>query len=72
MKRHFGPSRTELKRRVAISSFGMLALVGAVGYRGWPPGFAMLEVLVIGGLFFGGTLLFSLRKLQRRDHPPED
>ena len=68
-KNRFGPSKAELKFRVGVSGAGLCALVGAVIYRGWPPGFAMLEVLLIGGAFFGLTFALSLRKLIRKDFP---
>lgn len=68
-KRRFGPSRAELRLRVAVSGGGLLALVGATLYRGWPPGIAMLEILAIGGLFFGATMAASLRRLLRGDYP---
>lgn len=68
-KRRFGPSRAELRLRVTVSGAGLVALVGATLYRGWPPGIAMLEVLAIGGLFFGITFAVSLRRLLRGDYP---
>ncbi|MEM6889548.1 MAG: hypothetical protein AAF636_15605 [Pseudomonadota bacterium] len=68
-QRKFGPTKGELQFRVGLSGSGLLALVAAVLYRGWPAGFAMIEVITIGALFFGGTLFFSLRKLLRGDYP---
>jgi hypothetical protein len=68
-KNRFGPSKPELKFRLWVSGAGLCALVAALIYRGWPPGFAMLEVMVIGGLFFGITFFLSWRKLQRGDFP---
>jgi len=71
-KNRFGPSRRELRFRVFVSGGGLLMLLYTAILQGWPPGFAMLEVLGIGGAFFGATLLISLRKLQRRDQEEDE
>jgi hypothetical protein len=40
-----------------------------VALHGIPSGPGLIEVLAIPLLLFGGTLVFSARKLIRRDHP---
>ncbi|AVL54030.1 hypothetical protein CEP88_16455 [Roseobacter denitrificans] len=61
----FDPPRSELMFRLWVSVLGLLMLAGAVTYRGWPSGLAMFEVIVIAGGFFGGTLIWTLRKLRK-------
>lgn len=69
MSRRFGPTRGELQFRAAFSVFGLALLAYALARRGLPEGPALIEVLGLAGLMFGGTLFFSVRKLIRRDHP---
>lgn len=59
------PTRSELKFRLAFSLAGLAMMVGAILYRGWPPGIAMAEVLVITTAFFGGTAIWTIRKLMK-------
>jgi hypothetical protein len=69
MANRFGPTRGELWFRLVVS-VGGLALVGVlVALHGIPSGPGLIEVLAIPLLLFGGTLVFSARKLIRRDHP---
>lgn len=63
----FDPPRSELKFRLWVSIAGLLMLLGAVIYRGFPNSLAMFEVILIAGAFFGGTLVWTLRKLRKRD-----
>ena len=63
----FDPPRSELIFRLWVSIAGLAMLVGAVAYRGWPSGIAMFEVVVIAGGFFGGTLIWTIRKLIKRE-----
>ncbi|GFE49734.1 hypothetical protein So717_14870 [Roseobacter cerasinus] len=65
----YGPSRKELKLRMIVSAGGLLLLTVALALRGLPKGPAMFEVIGIAGVFFGGTFLWSLKNLLRRDHP---
>jgi len=67
--KHFGPTRGELKFRLAFSAFGLAALGFAVAYRGFPSGPAMVEVIAIAGSFFGGSAIWTIWKLFKRDHP---
>ena len=69
MVRRFGPTRGELKFRAAFSVFGLALLAYALVRRGLPEGPALIEVVGLAGLMFGGTLILSVRKLIRRDHP---
>lgn len=61
----YGPSRGELWFRIAIAVLGLCLIAYVVGVRGLPSGPALVEVVGIGGLFFGGTLFFAVRRLMR-------
>lgn len=60
----FGPSRSELKLRLAISLAGLALLVGAYALNGIG-GIASLEIAIIGGAFFGGSAIWSARRLMQ-------
>lgn len=66
----FGPSRGELKLRLAISLFGLALLVAAYA-TGGIGGIASLEIGIIGTVFFGGSAIWSARRLlQSKDPDP--
>ncbi|MFK7744420.1 MAG: hypothetical protein AB8B47_05160 [Roseobacter sp.] len=67
MTNKFGPTRSELKFRLYVSIAGLAMLIGAIVFRGLPTGPAMFEVVAIAGAFFGGTLIWTLRKLTQKD-----
>ena len=69
MSRKFGPTRTELLFRAAVSVFGLGMMGFAIWYRGMPEGPGLVEVVGIAGLMFGGSLALSIWKLIKRDHP---
>jgi hypothetical protein len=58
----FGPTRSELKLRLAISLGGLALLIGAYATNGIG-GIASLEIALIGGAFFGGSAIWSARRL---------
>ena len=58
----FGPTRGELKFRLAFSLAGLALMVFAVVYRG-VGGIAWIEVVGISTVFFGGTAIWSAWKL---------
>ncbi|WP_299778850.1 hypothetical protein [uncultured Roseobacter sp.] len=64
----FGPNRRELIFRLCVSIAGLLLLGAALVYRGMPQGPAMFEIVGIAGAFFGGTLLWTLKKLIRKEY----
>jgi hypothetical protein len=64
----FGPSRGELKLRLAISLGGLALLIGAYATNGIG-GIASLEIGIIGTAFFGGSALWCARALIRKDPP---
>lgn len=64
----FGPTRGELKFRLAISALGLALLLGALALRGVPTSAGGWEAVGIAGLFFGGSFAWTLRKLLRHDH----
>ncbi|MDU8910222.1 hypothetical protein [Aestuariicoccus sp. MJ-SS9] len=59
----FGPTRGELKIRLAISVVGLALLIAAIAIRGWPRGPALVEVVGVAGLFFGGSAVWTGWKL---------
>jgi hypothetical protein len=63
----FGPTRSEIKFRLWTSLAGLALLLTALLLRGVPSGPAMFEVVGIAGAFFGGTFIWSLRKLRQKD-----
>jgi len=64
----FGPSRGEVKLRLAISLGGLALLILAYGTNG-VGGIASLEIALIGTAFFGGSALWCLVRLTRKDDP---
>lgn len=61
----FTPPRGELWLRLIISLFGLMMMVFAVWYRGLPEGPAIIEVVGLAGVFFGGSVIWTARKLWR-------
>lgn len=68
MRNRFGPSRTEIKLRLGISLAGLAMLVSAYAFNGIG-GIASLEIALIGTAFFGGSAVWCLHKLTRKDDP---
>lgn len=62
----FGPSRGELHLRLALSGAGLAGLALAYG-TGALSGWGSIEIGVIAGGFFGGSVLWTLRRLLRED-----
>lgn len=69
MARKFGPTRGELRFRLILSGAGLVAVIAALLFRGLPTSAGGWEAIGIATLFFGGTFLYTLRKLVQRDHP---
>lgn len=69
MSQHFGPSRGELVFRSVVSVFGLAFLGVVLWWRGVPDGPALIEVVGVTVVFFGGTLALSVWRLIKRDHP---
>ena len=69
--KRFGPTRSELRFRLIFSLCGLAFMGGALIYRGLPQGPASAEILVFGILFFGGTTLWTVRRLLRKDYPDD-
>jgi hypothetical protein len=65
-----GPSRGELKFRLAASLAGLALMAAALVYRGVPSGPAFVEVVGIAGAFFGGSAIWSGWRLMKR--APDD
>ncbi|MCU4651523.1 hypothetical protein N8I71_01685 [Roseibacterium sp. SDUM158016] len=64
----FGPTRSELKLRLAISLGGLALLIGAYASHGIGS-IASLEIAIIGGAFFGGSAIWSARRLLQSKDP---
>lgn len=60
-----GPSRKELWFRIAFSLAGLGLLGVTIALRGISNSAALVEVVGIAGLFFGGTALWSAIRLWR-------
>ncbi|WP_292289223.1 hypothetical protein [Marivita sp.] len=60
-----GPTRKELWFRLVFSLGGLALLVVVVLVRGISNAAALVEVVGIAGLFFGGTALWTGRELWR-------
>ncbi|AHM03207.1 hypothetical protein roselon_00791 [Roseibacterium elongatum DSM 19469] len=58
----FGPTRGEVKLRLAISLAGLVLLALAYATNGIG-GIASLEIGLISGAFFGGSAIWSGRQL---------
>ena len=58
-----GPKRGELLFRFCFSLAGLGLLIGAVLVRGIANSAALVEVIGIAGLFFGGSALWTGYKL---------
>lgn len=68
MSHRFGPTRGEIKLRLAISLAGLALLIGAYATNGIG-GIASLEIAIIGTAFFGGSALWCLVQLLRKGAP---
>ncbi len=64
----YAPPRSEHWFRLAFSLVGLGMTLAAIGLRGITD-FASFEAIIIGGVFFGGSLLWSGWQLLRM--PPE-
>lgn len=60
-----GPTRNELWFRLVFSLAGLALLIVVVLTRGISNAAALVEVVGIAGLFFGGTAIWSALKLWR-------
>lgn len=69
MSRKFGPTRGELIFRAVFSVFGLCFMGVAIWLRGVPEGPGLVEVVGVAVALFGGTLVLSLWRLIKRDHP---
>lgn len=61
----FAPTKADLKFRLGFSVAGLALLTGAVLFRGIPAGPAFVEVFGISTAFFGGTAVWTIRKLMK-------
>ena len=64
----FGPTRGEVKLRLAISLCGLALLIWAYATNGIGS-IASLEIAIIGTAFFGGSALWCIVRLTRKDDP---
>lgn len=69
MSNPYGPSKGELWFRLAIGIAGLCFMGFAVWFRGIPDGPALVEVIGLGGVFFGGSVVWSgLQLWQQRNN----
>lgn len=68
----YGPTRSDLRFRLAFSAVGLALTTVALLRHGVPTTAGGWEAIAIAALFFGGTLIWTLRKLARKDHPGEE
>ena len=68
-KNKFGPTKGDLKFRLGFATAGLCLLAGAIAYRGWPTGPGGWEAIGLALIFFGGTFVWTLRKLITKDYP---
>ena len=68
MTNKYGPTRSDLIFRLGFSVAGLTLTGTALLYRGLPTGPGGWEAIGIATLFFGGTLIWTLRKLIHRYH----
>jgi xanthosine utilization system XapX-like protein len=61
----FGPTRGELTFRLWVSIAGLALMVFALFHSGVPTGPGLVEVVGMAGLFFGGTAIWTARRLLR-------
>jgi hypothetical protein len=67
--RKYGPTRGELQFRLAFSLAGLALLGAGTAVMGVPSGPAFAEIFLFVGAFFGGTAVWSLRRLMKGLHP---
>ena len=65
MDNKFGPTRGEVWFRLVFSLFGLAMMGFALWYRGIPEGPALVEVVGLASVFFGGTVIWAIRRLMR-------
>jgi hypothetical protein len=69
MSNKYGPTRGDLRFRLVFSIIGLAMTAGALVYHGLPTSAGAWEAIGIATLFFGGTFIWTLIKLIRKDHP---
>ena len=65
----YGPTRGELWFRLVVSVLGLAFLAAAISLRGLPDGPALVEVVGVALALFGGTAVWTIKRLIRREHP---
>ncbi len=64
----FSPTRSDLRFRLAFSAAGLIMLVAALVFRGLPTTAGGWEAIGLATVFFAGTLVWTLRKLLRKEY----
>jgi len=67
--RKYGPTRGDLVFRLVFSLCGLALMAAGFAIHGLPRGPAFAEIGLGGLLFFGGTAVWSVRRLVLRLHP---
>lgn len=68
MTNKHGPTKGDLQFRLAFSVVGLGLVAVSLIYRGLPTGPGGWEAIGLGTAFFGGTLIWTVRKLIKGDH----
>lgn len=63
----YGPTKGELRFRIGFSILGLMMVGFALWWRGLPTGPAGFEAIVSGGLFFLGTLGWSIYRYNQAE-----
>jgi hypothetical protein len=63
----FGPTKVDLNARLIFGFAGLAVVLGAVAFHGAPKGPAMFEIIGVAAVFFGGTAIWTIRKLIKGD-----
>jgi hypothetical protein len=64
----YGPTKADLRFRLCVALLGLVLVAAALAYRGLPTGPGGREAIGIAAIFFGGTLVWTLRKLVRKEY----
>lgn len=64
----FGPTKSDLHFRLIVSIAGLALLAALLAIRGMPTGLGGWEAVTLAAIFFGGTFVWTLRKLLRKDY----
>ncbi len=68
MTNKHGPTKGDLLFRLGFSMIGLALVAAALILRGLPTGAGGWEAIGLASIFFGGTFVWTVWKLIRRDY----